>query len=269
MFHTLAYAGAVTAANTNTQLSAISDSEFTNQGSTPAFVLSEDYDLILAAGFGTTATDQRFDMPSINQIARHHIWPLNQTLVSQTTPRVQDLRNYPLRLPTFEQLILQASNSGGTAEVTTTFLWLAPPSFNRNLPRGQRRLTIAATGAVAGVAGAWSGLGNITFAENLRSGWYSLVGAQVFDAGTLALRFVFPRPFMHQGRKLRPGILASESIAFLPYPDFMGGLGEFGRFHSQEPPQIEIYANATASSVQVMRLDIVYLGEGSPQNSGM
>jgi hypothetical protein len=44
----------------------------------------------------------------------------------------------------------------------------------------------------------------------------------------------------------------------------MGGLGEWGRFHSQEPPQIELFALATAASAQIIFLDLVYLGDAPP-----
>lgn len=265
MFHLLAYNGALAAAAANTQLSAVADSEFSRRGTTPSFVLSEEFALLWAAYLAASATDVRLDVPTLNAIFRHHVYPFNRSATVPSNPNVADMRDYPLTLPTYEELQVQGSNDlGSSTEQSQLFMAIAPTTFNKNLPRGERRMVARATGAVAGVAQSWSSPGNVTFDENLRNGWYSIVGTQLFDAGTLAFRWIFSKPMMHQGRKLRPGGLAMEAVANVPWVPQMGGLGEWGRFHSQEPPQLEIFANASAASAQILRVDMVYLGSGNP-----
>lgn len=265
MFHLLANNNTAMGVNAaNTQLAAVPDPEFSNRGTTGAFILSEDYDLIWSAIFATSFTDARFDVPSINQIARHHFFPGNRAAVISSNPNVQDMRSMPLQLPKLEQLIVQASNNlGSSTEVCTHFMAIAPRGQSIGLGGGQRRLQLRFTASVTGVAAAWSSLGNLVFDENLRSGWYRIVGCNIFDAGTLAFRFVFSRPDIYQGRKMRPGGLAMEALANIPWLPQMGGLGSWGRFHSFEPPQLEIFANASASSAQVGIMDVIYEGEGS------
>lgn len=260
MFHLLAMEEALAAGAASAELDAVADAEFSVRNN--HFIFTEPYRMLMEYYQAATVTAARWNVPKINAIARHQIWPLNASATIPDIPVVADYRDYPIELPQFEEFVIEGSNSLGCGtENSTWFGWIAPPQWNRTIPRGIQRLTVAATGAVAGVAQSWSGLGNLTFTENLRGGVYALVGAQCFDAGTLALRFVFSRPYMYQGRKLRPGIICQEAIANNPLLLQMGGLGEFGRFHTFEPPQIEIFANATGASAQVIRLDLVYLGD--------
>ena len=260
MFHLLAWEEALAAGAADSDLDAVPDPEFSRRND--HFITTEPFNMIAAMYMAASATRARFNIPTINAIGRHQFWPVNRSATVNSDPRVQDFRDYPMPLPMNEELAVEGSNNlACMTENSTLFAWIAPPTWNRNLPRGLQRLVVRATGAVAGVAQSWSALGNLTFAENLRGGWYSLVGAGCFDAGTLALRFVFPRPYIYQGRKLRPGIVCDEAIGNIIWSPQFGGLGEFGRFHSFEPPQIEIYANASAASTQEIRLDLIYHGE--------
>lgn len=266
-FHLLASNGSATASVSNLALAGVADPEFTRQGSGSSFRFSEEYDLIMNLALGTHMTDMRLNMPTVNAIARHHVRPLNQ--VAQTipsNPQVQDLRDYPLRLPVYEDFVAETSKESTSETVVHTLLsWIAPAGgFNRNLPRGERRIVLRATASAAGTAAVWGALASLTFAENLRNGWYAIVGVQCFDAGTIAFRLNFAKPFIANGRKLRPGGICEEAIGNVPLQLQMGGLGEWGRFHSSEPPQVEILANATASSAQVFDMDVVYMGAGNP-----
>lgn len=258
-YHLLMYEEALGVAAADSDLDAVPDAEISNRNS--HFILSEQFNLIAIYYMAASATRARLNVPTLNAIARHQIWPVDRSATVIADPSVPDLRDYPIALPLNEEIAVEGSNDLGAAtENSTCFLFIAPPNWTRNLPRGLARVQVRATGAVAGVAQSWSLLGNLTFAENLRGGWYSIIGANCFDAGTLALRFVFPKPEIHQGRKLRPGIICQETIGNKPWPLNRGGLGVLGSFHSFEPPQIEIYANATAASTQEIRLDLVYHG---------
>lgn len=268
-FHLLASTGTATASVTNLALAGVADPEFTRQGSGSTFRFSEDYQLIINMALGKEMTDMRLNMPSVNAIARHHIRPLHiasgVSVTVNTNPNVQDLRDYPLQLPRYEDLVWETTK-GATSEsaIHIVLNWITPPGWNRNLPRGERRLVIRATASAAGTANVWGALASLTFAENLRSGWYALVGCQVFDAATVAFRLNFARPEVVNGRKLRPGGVCEEAQGNVPLAFQMGGLGQWGMFHSAEPPQIEILANATASSAQVLDMDVIYLGNSGP-----
>lgn len=256
MFHTLAYSLTGGAALADGDVTAPADQSFTRRNG--HFIFSEAYNLIAAWVLGATITRARFNVPTLNAVARHQFWPVEVGTVVPARVYIQDLRDYPLALPINEEIAIEATNAA--AEQATAILTVATPDWNRNLPRGIQRLVVRATGAVALTAFTWSALGAIAFAENLRGGWYAVVGMQCFCPNMLAVRLVFPRVTAYNGRILRPGVLGQNAIANAPADWQMGGLGEFGRFHSFEPPQIECFGIAAGAAVQEIRLDLVYLG---------
>lgn len=260
-FALLAYEEALGVAAADTDLDRVPDAEFSSRND--HFIFSEQYMLLAAHYMAVSATRSRLNIPTLNGIGRHQLWPVERSATIADDPGWADYRESPILLPMNEELAVEGSNDLGAAtENSTCFLWLSQPGWTRNLPRGIQRLTVRATGAVAGVAQAWSALGALTFAENLKGGWYSLLGAQLFDAGTLALRFVFDQPILAQGgRKMRPGVLCTEALGNKPLEANLGGFGVLGQFHTFSPPQIEIYANATAASTQEIRLDLAYHGD--------
>jgi len=141
-------------------------------------------------------------------------------------------------------------------------MWIAPPTWSKQLPPHIQRLTVRATASAAGTADSWGAFGALTLSDqDLRGGVYAVVGAQVFDAGSIAFRFNFGRAPYIQGRKLRPGGLCMEALANIPLPQQMGGQGVWGLFHTFELPTIQVFANASAASAQEIRLDLLYLGE--------
>ena len=262
MFHLLAYTGALGVNAADTALGGVADPVFSRRGTANNFIFTGNYDILGAFYHAASATRARLNSPTLNAIGRMQLWPVERSATIPDDPGWMDWRSFPVAIPQNEEIGVEGSNDLGAAtENSQCFLWVAPKSHSMNLPRGRQRLTVRATGAVAGVAQSWSSLGNLTFAENLRGGWYTLLGAQCFDAGTLALRFIFPAGQMAGGTNLRPGILCQEAIGNKPLPANMGGFGPMGNFNSFEPPQIEIFANATAASVQEIRLDLAYHGE--------
>lgn len=263
MFHLAAYSAQLAIGATDADIAAAPDTPFSPRNS--HLIFSERYKILAAFANGVGLSRVRFNMPSLNVLGRQQIWPVEQSATIPDWPGFYDCRDYPIDLPMREELALEGTNTDAAAQQANVFLWLGDSNWNRNLPRGTQRITIRATGAVAGVANKWSGTGVITAAENLRGGYYTLVGAQCFDAGTLALRFAFPRGEPSAARQYRPGILCQEAIANSPLKENMGGFGPLGAFDSDELPQIEIFANATAASVQEMRLDLIYHGNNRPE----
>lgn len=261
-FHMLAYSASLGAGAANTDVAAVADDNFTRRNS--HYIFSERYKILAAFVNGVNASAGRLNVPTINAFARHHLWPVEIVATVPDWPGISDYRDYPIEIPTREELAIEGSNTDAGAQQFNALLWMGDDKWNRNLPRGQQRLTIRATGAVAGIAASWSTVGAITFAENLRGGYYTLAGAQCFDAGTLAVRFVFARNDPAGLKTMRPGILCTEAVGNSPLKENMGGFGALGAFDSDEPPQIQIFANATGASTQEMRLDLIYHGNSTP-----
>lgn len=269
MFHILCYEEDVTAGSTDENLDAIDDDGIiTRDVNTASYIFTEPYQLLGAAGLGTTMTDARMDVPSWNGVGHHHIWPFERSATVPDNPNWQDLRMYRPQLPMNEAIGIQSSNAlaCGT-EKATVFLWIAPPNWSRQLPPGLLRLTLQATVAVTGVDDAWSALGAFTFEDRLRAGWYSVVGLETFEASVLASRINFARTFTDVKRHLRPGILNQNALGAIPQRGINGEMGVWGSFHSFEPPTMQIYQDAAVGAVTVdVRLDVIYHGDQKPAN---
>lgn len=266
MFHLLNYfvsAGA-NAANTD-MTAAVTDGSFSSRNS--HYVLSEPYNLLWWAGLSTSITDMRLNVPHINALARHHLWPVMRSIQPTSPPRVAVYKDYPFPLPLGEEIAVETSgNLGCGNEDATAFLCIATPTWNQNLPRsgvpGQNRVTIRATASVAIVGDAWSLFGNLTFAEQLRGGFYAVCGAWVQGATPQrAFRLNFPRSPLYQGRKLLPGGLITAAVGNEELKDISKEMGVWGIFHSFEPVQLQIYGDTTGAATQVVLLDLIYLGD--------
>lgn len=267
MFHLLSYYVSAGVNDSNVDMTASVDGQFSQRNN--HYVLSEPYNLLGAYHQATSALRARLNVPSINGIARHQIYPPNRNATVPNLPRIADYREYPIMLPQNEEIgVEESGNLGAGNEDTWVTLWIAPPSWNRNIPRGIARLTIRATATITGVAAAWSGFTNLTFAENLKGGVYAIVGAEVQGANTIAFRLNFPKMPLYQGRKFLPGSIAKEAIGNAGAQFNISGfgmgvtaLGEWGRFHTFEPPTIQVLAIAAAAVAHEIRLDLVYLGD--------
>lgn len=262
MFHLLAYFEQLAAAATDADINAVVDGEFTIRNNHPIF--TEPYDLVGAFYNAADAVRARFNAPTLNTYGRHQLFPVLRSATIPDLPFVIDYRDYPIRLPIDEEIAIEGTNNAGAGDDTFVALLLAPPTWNRNLARGLWRFTCRATYNITSVDSAWSPLGAMTFAENLRGGWYAVLGMEVVDANVLYARLVFPRGNVVNGRRLRPGCLVDNAAGNRPWEGFRGGMGTWGRFHSFEPPQVEILANNAAAHSGEVRLDLVYLGDMTP-----
>ena len=259
MHHLLAYNASLGVAAANADVAMVADQEFTARNN--HLLTQDDFRLLAAAYLAASATGARISAPTLNGFARHHIWPIHRSATIPDDPRLQDMRMNPLRLPAGEEIAVEASNDLGAAtERSTAFLWLAGPSWSTTIPTGIQRLTVRATYSITTTAYSWSALGALTFAENLRGGRYTIVGLNVFDANSLAVRLVFGRGNMVNGRRMRPGVLCQNAVSDRPNPVFMGGLGVYGEFLTIEPPQVEVYATNTAAHAGECRVDLIYSG---------
>jgi hypothetical protein len=260
MFHLLAYDQLTTSADVNTDMAAVNDPIFSQRNN--HFIFSEQYNCIGLAGMGASATSFRLSMPSVNAISLFHIYPINVAITPSSYPRMMDFRNNPWSVPVNEEMAFQETDTG--AERASVLVWIAPDGqWNRNLPPSSptnRRIVLQFTATVTRVAHAWSGPYAITFEQTPRGGWYVVNAAYVTSANARAFRLYFPRAQEVNGRILRPGDFVNNAAGNLIEPYWANGLGEWGRFHTFEPPQIEEYADAAGSDSITGCLDVTYLG---------
>ena len=275
MFHVLAYNRA-SSNDSNTAMSAVTDPVFSQRNS--HFVFSEQYMMLACAAFGATNTETRLNMPSVNAISRHNIWPINESLTPASFPRIQDLKEVPFFVPMNEEMSWEVTDAG--TEETDVILWVAPVNWSANLPQANavnRRLVLRFTITYTMVQHAWGGPAAITFEQTPRGGWYCVNAAYAQSSNAIAFRLFFPRAPTIGGRILRPGGLVSHAVGDMITPNFYHRLGEWGRFHTFEPPQYEEYSDAAAGSDSVVGfMDVTFLGDspaytipaGSPADIG-
>ena len=262
-FHLLNYFVSAGAGDANVDMIAAVDDAFSRRNN--HYIFSEPWNLIAWSHLAASATRARLNVPSINAYARHQVWPVNRSAIPPSYPRIADYRDFPIPLPRDEEVAVEESNNLGMGnEDTTSFLWIADPGWNRNLPRGLMRINVRVTAAATIVGDAWSAFAALTFAENLRGGWYSVVAAYCQSTALRAFRLMFPRMPLIAGRLLRPGALVTNAVGDLQTPDFNEGLGVWGSFHTFEPPQIQVYGDTSGADTQEIRLDLIYHGDTAP-----
>lgn len=229
-------------------------------------IFTEAYDLLAAYGTGTTLTRARFGNASLNQVGNPHIWPLERSATITDNPALMDLRETPLALPQNEELtILSTTDAVGPARAEIP-IWLGAAGFSRNLPAYRDRLRTRATAVVAaGAEGGWSSLAELVFERDLINGVYSVIGATVVAANAVAFRLQFPDQKPVNGRQHRPGSLVMNALGDEPCRLSFGAFGEWGRFHTFTPPNLQVFGDAAGGTYEV-RLDLLYLG---PQESAL
>lgn len=262
MFHIVAYTNLAGVNDANVDQTLAADTIFTSRNN--HLILTENYNMIYAFHAATSAIRARFNVQTWNAIARPQIWPVERAATIPDRPQGLDLRDVPVPLPANEEIAVEESNNLAAAtERSNTFLLIAPPAWNRNLPRGRAQLVVRATATIVVTANAWSGDVALTFAETLRGGWYDVLGCVCQGTSDLAFRLIFPRaPFVGQ-RQLRPGGLMQEAIGDTPWSLLNGGLGLWGSFHSFEPPTLQVFALAAGATAIEVRLWLSYRGESA------
>jgi len=273
-FHMLNYGLTDAAGGPDEDMIAAQDDVFTRRGGAGGvdhYIFTDPINLIQAYHMNTAAVRARFNIPSWNHYGRQQIYPPNTSVTVPTNPQVHDLRDNPKAFPQNEEVAVEAVNSGAGGVRANVFLWVATPDWSKALTPGLYRQTVRFTAAAAGTANIWGVVAPIVFTDALVGGTYAVNGVEIFDAGTLAFRLLFPRGPQISGRNMRPGCLSKEAIGNIGLRNEVMELsryGEWGKFGTFEPPQIQILANATAASVQEGRMDLTYLGS-NPQYSGL
>ncbi len=161
--------------------------------------------------------------------------------------RVEQYFYNPIALDEFEGLRALASEDGTGATRVTVFAWIGDG------PRAEVSgdiFTIRCTISGTATTFAWTNF-PLTITQTLPAGRYAMVGGRVVHANIILARFVFV------GHSWRPGI---PGVANLWEPDFRlfrrGALGVFGEFPHDQPPTVDVFANAATISASIF-LDLM------------
>ena len=237
-FTIIAAEESLTAASVRTELDAIAQDGFTWRNN--HFIFSEDWFLIGAYIGGVDLQNMRWNVPEWNIYGRQHLQPTNNDADVPDNLEWIDFRDRPFKLPRNTELALEGVQDNVAAQDSRTVLWIAPPNWSRQRPRGLHRTILRGTTAsVTTVANVWTAPAALTLDENPQGGVYAVCGCYAQFLGPFAYRIHFPRMRPTQGRIIYPGGLCQQDTDERPLPLDVPG-GEWGRFHTFELPQFSI-----------------------------
>lgn len=249
MHHTCVYDKTFTAANTETELAAVTDNYLVIQNS--HFLPQRDVNLLYAAAMGATILRSRINTPTLGVITSPFIMPVSPLLSMSSPMKFRDFTNYPVKLSKLEEIQVFTVHSAAGAEENTAILGL--DMGQQPVPPGTI-YTIRGTATATLVAAAWTNLGTITWQNTLTSGLYAVVGAVFQSATGIAGRIIF------ENTPYRPGGPAQLLITDWTADLFrVGGLGVWGQFHNYAMPTVEMLASAGDTTESVF-LDLVKIG---------
>lgn len=263
-FHLAAYNAAAAGVNAvNTDMLAANDGEFSGRNN--HLIFTENYRLWGATLLGASVIRGRLQAPTWNAIGEFALFNANRSLQPPSNPQIDLWAPYPVPVPTNEEVQVQVSNNLGAAtEIENAFLWLVTDDWSAQLPRGRLPILIRATFTATPTLNAWSGGQALAFSQSLRGGVYAVVGATVQGTNAAAFRIIFPRYRLYHGRKLRPGFLTQNAVGDVltnQLDPWQMLLGEWGRFHTFEPPTVEVFGTVAGAITYQVYLWSVYLGE--------
>jgi len=252
VFHVGGFLEDIDPAAAFTNLAALSDDRLFTQGDD--IRVPELNQIIMAAGGAdnAVAARMRLDSPTLDEVVRHEIVPLNQAtgdVEPGSPPALQKMIQNPLVLGVDEILQCELNSNPGAVADQWCLLWFSDGPVRPI--EGARIHTVRATSATTVVARAWTSC-NITLDESLPPGNYSVVGLRPESATCIAGRFVF-----RTGEQWRPGALGADIPADLTDEVFRGGnMGIWGSFPFTQIPAIEMLCDA-ADSAQIFHIDLI------------
>ena len=280
-YHTAVYNAAAAAAGaTNVDFTAAVDAILTQRNGHYTFTIP--FRLGKACPVGVSITRGRFVSPTWNAVGETCIFTANRAATVPSNPQYDDWMPMPPPVPLNEEFQVQLSNNLGAAtEVESVILQLLANDWSPQLTPGQLPIIVRATFTQTPTANAWSALQALTLSQGLRNGVYSVIGCVVQGTNALAYRIVFPTQRMYAGKPIRPGGPVQNAVG-----DVLGmqrhpwvfDMGEMGRFHTFELPQIELFGLTAGAITYQVFLFCTYLGTdiglltnwaagGSPQST--
>lgn len=250
MFWTIAYSQNYTAAQTDADMPVLGDITITtDSGSHPLLPIP-----LLGIWFyavGNTLSRVRINSPKFRPIARPLIRPIEIANNPSSRPIFMEAFRHMLLFNAVEPISMLVTNNAPTGG-ERDFVIATFGDGNRNVPMGDM-YTIRLTSSFTPTANAWTASGALTFDDVLMAGQYSIIGYDQYNTGGVAARIAFPGPCLPGAPgQVRPGIITptangSQGTRYFRY----GYLGEFGRFESFAPPQVEVLQTGATTNPDV------------------
>jgi len=240
-FHLALYSASIASAAANVQLAAVADPVFAPAAS-GLLVNGLWPNVMRVCGVGNLLNRAQLNSASIRDFTPFDLNPVNVGTAIESPGRYLDFSGAPIPLKVNEELDVFVTNSAATATQTTVGIWFSdsPP-----MPVKGRvfsvHWTITATFAAAGFT-AFTPI----FDSGLPSGTFALVGSRLKSVSGLFHRFI-PRG----GAPNRPGTTSCQ--AYDDHPEMFdryGAMGEWMRFTSTTPPQIEAFQLAADAAAE-------------------
>lgn len=183
--------------------------------------------------------------PTLRMLANLDVEPVVAAVVFGNPPECVWHPESPVALTPDEAINFAIESNPAAAEAHYGLVFLADGPQS---PVTGPIFSIRATAAITLAAGTWVN-GNLTFAQSLPAGSYSVVGMRARGTNLVAARLVFPE------QMARPGVLAVNAIGDNdPYWTRYGRLGIFGTFPHTNPPTLD--ALGITDSAQSIILDL-------------
>jgi hypothetical protein len=270
-FATLVYNAPAAGVNTvNLDFSAAVDPDFSQRNN--HYIFTEPYRLLASSMIGVSVVRGRYQVPTWNAIGEGVIFNANRALQPPSNPQWDWYVARQPGVPLNEEFQVQVSNNLGAAtEIENVVLQLVTDDWTNNLPQGKSivgswsvTFPVRVSFTVTPTLNAWSGPQILTFSQSLRGGVYAVVGGVLQGTNSVAWRVIFPRYKLYHGRKLRPGGLIQTAVGDVvcnQWDPWVMAMGEWGRFHTFEPPTIEVFGTAAVSTTYQGFLWLVFIGE--------
>lgn len=249
-YHTAAYFGSVpTGTSAYTAIAGVSDGQLTRSAANN-YILPSAGKIELAAVYGTNMLRSRLIVPSLRDMGRPHLAPVD---ASGTTPTVQNIYDpgiRPLPFVSGEEIGIDGMTSDvGSVNVTGALFF----RFNDTPAPIGPCYRIRGTAACAGAVGSWYS-SQITLEETLPPGEFAIIGLDVVGANLGPARLIFP-----QGG-WRPGCLTRDDVSDVRLDNWsFGRYGALGSFKNFSLPALECFARGTIATQDVF-LDLVRIG---------
>jgi hypothetical protein len=276
-FATLVYNAPAAGVNTvNLDFTAATDPDISQRNG--HYIFTEQYRLLAAAAVGTSVTRGRYQVPSWNAVSEAVIFNANRSLQPPSNPQWDWYIGRAPKIPQREEFQVQASNNLGAAtEIENVVLQIITDDWSAMFPPGVKDANgidflfpVRVSFTVTPTLNAWSGPQILTFSASQRGGVYAVVGGVLQGSNAVAWRIIFPRYKLYHGRKLRPGGLIQNAVGDVvcnQWDPWVMAMGEWGRYHTFEPPTIEVFGTAAVSTTYQGFLWVVWMA-GDEQNLG-
>lgn len=194
----------------------------------------------------------RLNTPQIRKVTPSFIIPVQETLLPPDDPSFMDRREQPVFLKRDEGIVYESTDSAVGPNNHYVISWIAPRLAPA--PKGPT-YWIRGSSTTAAVASTWSTI-TVTWDADLTEGMYSVIGGHIHSTTSVAFQLIF------ENQTYRPGGLGGATSGIrAPFFQYDGGLGEWGRFRSLNPPLVRVLCNA-ADAAHTIFLQMVRVGGG-------